>query len=73
MYLLQVCYDPLFSRSDVYLFRDIVTINLNLDLLLRIISLQLTMCTFSFFCEILLQKYQIDGTHVRVYHSRICQ
>jgi len=28
---------------------------------------------FSFFCEILLHKYHIDGKHVRVYHSRICQ
>jgi hypothetical protein len=25
------------------------------------------------FCEILLHKYHIDGKHVRVYHSRICQ
>jgi hypothetical protein len=24
------------------------------------------MCTFSFFCEILLHKYHIDGKHVRV-------
>jgi hypothetical protein len=31
------------------------------------------MCTFSFFCEILLHKYHIDGKHVRVYHSGICQ
>jgi hypothetical protein len=31
------------------------------------------MCTLSFFCEILLHKYHIDGKHVRVYHSRICQ
>jgi hypothetical protein len=28
---------------------------------------------FLFFCEILLHKYHIDGKHVRVYHSRICQ
>jgi hypothetical protein len=31
------------------------------------------MCTFSFFCEILLHKYHIDSKQVRVYHSRICQ
>jgi hypothetical protein len=47
--------------------------SLNQGLPLSIICLQLTMCTFSFFCEILLHRYHIDGKHVRVYHSRICQ
>jgi hypothetical protein len=40
---------------------------------LSIICLQLTMCTFSFFCEILLHKYHIDSKQVRVSHSRVCQ
>jgi hypothetical protein len=57
----------------VHVLQEIVIFNLNKGLPLSIISLQLTMCTFAFFCEILLHKYHIDGNHVRVYQSLICQ
>jgi hypothetical protein len=57
----------------VHVLQEIGIFNLNKGLLLSIICLQLTMCTFTFFCEILLHKYHIDGKHVRVYHSLICQ
>ena len=37
----------------IHVLQEIVIINLNYGLPLSIICLQLTMCTFSFFCEIL--------------------
>ena len=57
----------------VNVLQVIVIINLDKGLPLSIICLQLTMCKYSFFCEILLHKYHIHGKHVRVYQSRICQ
>ena len=73
MCFLQVRYDPLFSLIQYKLFTQYyASRHCHYLLKLRFTSqYQLTMCGFSFFCEILLHTSQIDGKHVRVHHSRI--